>query len=167
MPGDRAPQQALSVPWQVPTCVPRAAVADDLLRVAVLVAGGSKVAGGAGPFRTGAGPAVLPGAKCWVPKVSGCTPASRRSAGARSAGSTLPQSGHVPHLPLAPFPICVVTAAQAAACPRVTALSVPVALAGSAHREAPVARLAAVTTWAVGAFTAGALPGGAIADGAH
>lgn len=146
------------MPWQVPTCVPRAAVADDLLGAAVLIAGGSKVAGGAGPLRTGAGPAVLPRAKCWVPKVSGCTPAGRRSAGAEAAGSTMPQSGHVPHLPLAPFPICVVTAAQAAACPRVTVLSMPVALAGPADREAPVARLAAVTTWAMGAFTAGALP---------
>lgn len=167
MPGNRAPQKTPSVPWQAPTCVPRAAVADDLLGAAVLVAGGSEVAGGAGPLRTGAGPAVLPGAKRWVPKVSGRTPAGRRSAGAGAAGSTQPQSGHVPHLPLAPFTIRVVTAAQAAACPRVTALSVPIALAGPADREAPVARLAAVTTWPMGAFTAGALPSGAVADGAH
>lgn len=71
------------MPWQVLTCVPRAAMADDLLGAAVLIAGGSKVARGAGPLRTGAGPAVLPRAKCWVPKVSRRTPAGRRSAGAR------------------------------------------------------------------------------------
>lgn len=166
MPGDRPSQKVMSVLWQVPTCVARAAVADDLLGAAVLVAGGSKVAGGVGPLRTGAGPAVLPRAKCWVPKVSGCTPTGRRSPAAR-AGSTLPQSGHVPYLPLAPFTIRVVTAAQAAAGPRVTGLSVPVALAGPADREAPVARLAAVTAWAMGALTAGTLPCGAVADGAH
>lgn len=124
------------------TCVPRAAVADDLLGAAVLVAGGSEMAGGAGPLRTGAGPAVLPGAQRWVPKVSG-------------------------RAPLAPFTICVVTAAQAAACPRVAILSMPIALAGPADRETPVARLAAVTAWAMGALTAGALPCGAVADGAH
>lgn len=125
------------------------------------------MAGGAGPLRAGAGPAVLPGAQRWVPEVPGRAPAGRSSAGTGAAGSALPQSGRVPHLPLAPLPIRVVTAAQAAACPRVTALGVPVALAGPADREAPVAGLAAVTAWAMDALTAGTLPCGAVADGAH
>ena len=121
----------------------------------------------AGPLRAGAGPAVLPGAQRWVPKVPGCTPAGRRSAEAGTAGSTLPRSGHTPHLPLAPLTVRVVTAVQAAACPGVTLLGVPIALAGPAGGEAPVAGLAAVAAQAVGALAAGALPRGAIADSAH
>lgn len=123
--------------------------------------------GAAGPLGAGAGPAVLPGAQRWVPKVSGRTPAGWRSAGARAAGSTLPRSRRTPHLPLAPLAIRVVAAAQAAARPGVTVFSVPIALATPADGKAPVAGLAAVAACAMGTLTAGALPRGTVADCAH
>lgn len=101
------------------TCVPGAAVADNLPGAPILVAGGSKVPGATGSVGAGAGPAVLAGAQRRVPKVPGRTP-------------------------LAPLAVRVVAAAQAAARLWVALLGVPVALAGPAGGEAPVARLAAV-----------------------
>lgn len=152
---------------QTPTCVPRAAVADNLPGVAVLVAGGGKVAGAARPLRAGAGSAVLPGAQRRVPKVSSHTPAGRRSAGAGAASGTLPRSRCVLCLPLAPLTVRVVAAAQAAARPGVAVLGMSIALAGPAGGEAPVAGLTAVAARAVGTLTAGALSRGAVADGAY
>lgn len=142
--GTWGPPRALSTQWWALTCVARAAVADDLPRAGVLVAGGGEVAGAARPLRAGAGPAVLPRAQRWVPKVPGCAPARRHSARAGAAGSALPCTKHTPHVPLAPLAVRVVTAAHAAARPGVAVLSMPVALAGPACREAPVAGLAAV-----------------------
>lgn len=58
----------------------------------------------------------------------------------------------------------MVAAVQAGACPGVALLSMPIALAGPAGREAPVARLALVTLSAYSARLAPALPAHLVAQ---
>lgn len=127
------------------TCVPGAAVADNLPGAPILVAGGSKVPGATGSVGAGAGPAVLAGAQRRVPKVPGRTPGGGQSEGLGLTVALCHAPGErAPCLPLAPLAVRVVAAAQAAARLWVALLGVPVALAGPAGGEAPVARLAAV-----------------------
>ena len=134
-----------SKPQQALTCVPGAAVADNLPGAPILVAGGSKVPGATGSVGAGAGPAVLAGAQRRVPKVPGRTPGGGQSEGLGLTVALCHAPGErAPCLPLAPLAVRVVAAAQAAARLWVALLGVPVALAGPAGGEAPVARLAAV-----------------------
>lgn len=85
-----------SVPRRAPTCVPGAAVADDLPGAPVLVARGGEVPGAAGPLGAGAGPAVLAGAQRRVPEVPVGTPGGWAISRGRGCRSTQPLPGRLP-----------------------------------------------------------------------